>query len=248
MKTIKTMKFGLVLIALILTLCSADLNESTESTQTQEDILYADHQDFREEEYRNEAQRNQSSGSSSDLEYERELKFKQAEALRERKMRERQQEGLSAVKRTINAASSEDCDWKSQPVAFLKGEVCGSHYKVLGIDRKNRLNDKSLLKKKYRQLSLHLHPDKNPAENAEDAFNVLQDAYNCIQDDLCKEEYDSRLAAAEGEISLHRSQLKEELADRSIVLLNQAHYYVSLGANHVYNIGLRFWEMLGEWQ
>jgi hypothetical protein len=125
----KTMKFGLVLIALILTLCSADLNESTESTQTQEDILYADHQDLREEEYRNEAQRNQSSGSS-DLEYERELKFKQAEGLRERKMRERQQEGLSAVKRAINAASSEDCDWKSQPVAFLKGEVCGSHYKV----------------------------------------------------------------------------------------------------------------------
>lgn len=180
--------------------------------------------------------------------YEEELKLKQNEALLQRKYDGRKQEGLNAVRRTISAASSDSCDWKTQPIAFIKGEVCGSHYKVLGLDRKSKLTDKSKIKKKYRQLSLQLHPDKNPATEAEDAFNVLQGAYNCILDDTCKDQYDQSLMAAEEQIFLNRERLKKIIIDKSLIALNQAHYYVSLGANRIYQLGMNFWEMMGEWQ
>jgi hypothetical protein len=180
--------------------------------------------------------------------YEEELKMKQAEALRQRKVNGRKQDGLNAAKRTIHAASSDSCDWKVQPIAFIKGDVCGSHYKVLGIDRKSKLADKPSIKKKFRQLSLQLHPDKNPAPEAEDAFHVLQGAYDCILDDSCKEEYDQKLIAAEEIIQQNRQRIKRVVMEKSIVVLNQAHYYVSLAATRVYQLGMNFWEMLGEWQ
>jgi len=176
------------------------------------------------------------------VDYEEELRIKQ------RKLDGRKLEGMSAVKRTIQAAESDSCDWKTQPVAFIKGEVCGSHYKVLGIDRRNKLIDKMKIKKKYRQLSLQLHPDKNPSDNAEDAFNVLQGAYNCIADDECKDLYDQQLIRAEEEIRRKRDKFKKLVIDKSTVALHQAHYYVSLAASKMYNAGMQFWDIMGEWQ
>lgn len=189
-----------------------------------------------------------SSSTGDQVDYEEEMKSRQSEALRQRKFDGRKQEGLNAVRRTIDAASTDTCDWKTRPIAFIKGEVCGSHYKVLGLDRKSKLTDKSKIKKKYRQLSLQLHPDKNPASEAEDAFNVLQGAYNCILDDACKDQYDQSLTAAEEQIFLNRERLKKVIIEKSMIALNQAHYYVSLGANRIYQIGMNFWEMMGEWQ
>jgi hypothetical protein len=187
-------------------------------------------------------------GGEKVVDYEEELKLKQAEALRQRKVDGRKQDGVLAAKRTIHAASSDSCDWKVQPVAFIKGDVCGSHYKVLGIDRKSKLADKPSIKKKFRQLSLQLHPDKNPAPEAEDAFHALQGAYDCILDDSCKEEYDQKLIAAEEIIQQNRQRIKRAVMEKSIVVLNQAHYYVSIAATRVYQLGMNFWEMLGEWQ
>lgn len=57
-----------------------------------------------------------------DIDYEEEIRRKKhAETLRLRKIREREIEGEKAVKRTIQAGSSEQCDWKSQPLAIIKG-------------------------------------------------------------------------------------------------------------------------------
>ena len=182
------------------------------------------------------------------VDYEEELKQKQAEALRQRKADGKKQEGKNAVKRTIQAASTDTCDWKVQPIAFLKGEVCGSHYKVLGIDRKSKLTDKAKIKKKYRQLSLQLHPDKNPALDAEDAFNVLQGAYDCILNETCKEEYDQKLIAIEDQIFQTRQKFKKLVIDKSIIVINQAHYYISLAANRIYQFGMNVWDIVGEWQ
>jgi hypothetical protein len=182
------------------------------------------------------------------VDYEAELKTKQAEAIRRRQLDGRKQEGINAVRRTIHAASSDTCDWRTRPLSFVKGEVCGSHYKVLGIDRKSKLADKSTIKKRYRQLSLQLHPDKNPAPDADDAFHMLQGAYDCITNDTCKEEYDSRLVAAEELIAQSRQQLKKLVLDKAKIGLNQAHYYVSIAANRVYQAGLTVWEKAGELQ
>lgn len=58
-----------------------------------------------------------------DVDYEEEIRIKQhAETLRLRKIREREIEGEKAVKRTIQAGSSEQCDWRSQPLAIIKGK------------------------------------------------------------------------------------------------------------------------------
>ena len=105
----------------------------------------------------------------------------QAEARKKRKLREREREGVLATKDTLEAAKSDACDWKLQPFAIVKGQVCGIHYKVLGLDRKdNKAISKADIKRAYRQKSLAVHPDKNPSLEAGNAFKVVQDAYECL--------------------------------------------------------------------
>ena len=58
-----------------------------------------------------------------DIDLEEEIRLKHAEALRLRKIREREIEGEKAVKRTIQAGSTEQCDWKVEPLAFIKGRM-----------------------------------------------------------------------------------------------------------------------------
>lgn len=91
------------------------------------------------------------------------------------------------------AGSTEYCDWKTQPLAVIRGEVCGSYYKVLGLDRKRGIIDKTDIKKAYRQKSLNVHPDKNSSPEANEAFKVVQEAYECLIDANCKTNYDRQL-------------------------------------------------------
>ena len=182
------------------------------------------------------------------LEYERELKARQAEARRQQKLREKRVESVNAVKHAIHASTTDRCDWKTNPVAVLKGEVCGSHYKVLGMNRRSEEFNKSQVKKAFRRMSLSLHPDKNPTEDAQKAFEILQNAYDCILDDECKESYDEQLAALEERIYWEREGIKHAIMTKSMSILKQAHYYISIAANHVYQIGMNFWNICGGWK
>lgn len=101
----------------------------------------------------------------------------QAEARRRRREKERQRENMLQVESTILAASSDQCDWKKSPLLLVKGQLCGTHYKVLGVDRSA---DKSDIKKAHRAKSLSLHPDKNKAPEAATAFKLVSDAYECL--------------------------------------------------------------------
>lgn len=169
----------------------------------------------------------------------------QAEARKRRRQREKEREGQLAAKQTLQLASSEACDWKSSPLALVKGHICGVHYKVLGLDR-SRPFDKGDVKKAYRQKSLALHPDKNNAPEAATAFKIVQDAYECLVSDECKETYDEQLRLSEQQISWEREQLKSQLARASLHALSQLHYYLSVAANHVYQAGLDIWDLAGE--
>ncbi len=135
----------------------------------------------------------------------------------------------------------------SNPIAALKGEVCGSHYKILRLNRRQPL-DKSLVKKSYRKLSLAVHPDKNPSEDAEKAFHLVQSAYECLVDNTCQSSYNDRLAAEEESILLQRLRFREKLHSSTVRALSRAHHYTSIAASHVYQAGSDFWDLVGEWQ
>jgi len=61
------------------------------------------------------------------------------------------------------------------------------YYNVLGLCNTASPDD---IKKAYRKLALKLHPDKNKAEDAEDRFKELGEAYEVLSDPLKRSSYD----------------------------------------------------------
>jgi hypothetical protein len=119
------------------------------------------------------------------------------------------------VKRTIKAAQSDFCDWRTNPLANIRGHVCGSHYKVLGLNRKKDIVDKNSVRKAYRQMSLAVHPDKNPASDADAAFQLIQEAYECLSDDGCRENFDSVIEIKEQKLKLRRLEIKHTIVENA---------------------------------
>jgi len=170
----------------------------------------------------------------------------QAEARRQKKLRDKQKLQREAVRQTIRAASTEECDWRRQPFSVLKGQICGSHYKVLFLDRKDSLIDKSTLKKAFRQLSLILHPDKNPTENADTAFKLLLESYECLSDDSCKEEYDRQLDLAEQKVLWRRSEIKHKVFNSVAQFAEHAWVHTTIFSNYVMQTGINVWNWATE--
>ena len=159
---------------------------------------------------------------------------------------EREREGVLAAKATLEAASTDQCDWKSQPLSLVKGQVCGIHYKVLGLDRKNENLEDSDIKKAYRAKSLTLHPDKNPALEAKTAFKVISEAYECLIDATCRERYNRELDIAERQVMVERKQFKDMVTRKSLKVVSKIHYYLSIAANQIYETGMNLWDLAGE--
>ncbi|KAH6947989.1 hypothetical protein HPB50_022402 [Hyalomma asiaticum] len=70
---------------------------------------------------------------------------------------------------------------------FLKSWVCKDYYEVLCVSRDA---DDELLKKQYRKLALQVHPDKNKAPGAGDAFKAIGNAYAVLSDPEKRKLYD----------------------------------------------------------
>jgi len=64
------------------------------------------------------------------------------------------------------------------------------YYEVLGLKRD--CSDAEIKKKKYKKLALQLHPDKNGAPGAEDAFKKVSQAFSCLSDSNKRSMYDVR--------------------------------------------------------
>lgn len=61
------------------------------------------------------------------------------------------------------------------------------HYEVLGVDR-NATQDQ--IKKAYRKLARELHPDVNPAPEAQERFKLVTHAYEVLSDPQSRAQYD----------------------------------------------------------
>ena len=74
-----------------------------------------------------------------------------------------------------------------QQVLRAKKGGRGAHYRVLGV---NENANESEIKKAYRKLSLKIHPDKNPAPHADEAFKAVGLAYATLSDENKRTIYD----------------------------------------------------------
>lgn len=61
------------------------------------------------------------------------------------------------------------------------------YYKILGLDKDCTVED---VRKAYRKLSLKVHPDKNKAPGAEDAFKAVSKAFQCLSDAESRKRFD----------------------------------------------------------
>ncbi|GBG75538.1 hypothetical protein CBR_g20169 [Chara braunii] len=82
--------------------------------------------------------------------------------------------------------------------------ICGSsnYYEMLGLEKEATDED---VKKAYRKLALKLHPDKNKAPGAEEAFKKVSKAFQCLSDADLRANYD-RYGHEEGIQAIQRQR------------------------------------------
>jgi hypothetical protein len=151
---------------------------------------------------------------------------------------DREKNGKKAALAALRAMSTEQCDWKVNPISLMRGEPCGKYYKILGLSRHEA--DPTTIKKKYREKSKILHPDKNPSSEAHKAFTSLTEGYSCLLDESCRNEYDDILGQIQAEIAMqrvetlnHASMKVKEMTMKLKAYISKAHYYITYGASTV---------------
>ena len=106
-----------------------------------------------------------------------------AEGIRQRK------HSHSRVKtEETNKSEPKEKDYtKDQLEAVRKIKKCKDFYEILGVEKDSTEND---LKKAYRKLALQMHPDKNKAPGATEAFKAIGKAFATLSDEDKRKKYD----------------------------------------------------------
>ncbi|TVT99575.1 hypothetical protein EJB05_15897, partial [Eragrostis curvula] len=104
----------------------------------------------------------------------------ETDGLRERKGKKRQEEGQEET------AAREYTAEQLEVVRQVKKHT-RDYYQILGLEKECTVED---VRKAYRKLSLKVHPDKNKAPGAEDAFKAVSKAFQCLSDPESRKRYD----------------------------------------------------------
>jgi hypothetical protein len=144
---------------------------------------------------------------------------------------DRMNNGKKAAIAALKAVSSEECDWKLNPISLIRGDPCGRYYKILGLTR--HAADLPTIKKKYREQSKILHPDKNPSKEAQDAFTSLTEGYSCLVDENCRSDYDNILRQMEENITVRRIQKIQLASFKLKEIVAKMHYHISYMATSI---------------
>ena len=81
-----------------------------------------------------------------------------------------------------------------EPNAAKREEVrrilgADDYYQIFGLEKGTAVTE-TMLKPRYRKLSLKVHPDKNLDPRAKEAFDAVAKAYQCLSDDRKRRIYD----------------------------------------------------------
>ncbi|XP_038699769.1 chaperone protein dnaJ 49-like [Tripterygium wilfordii] len=96
---------------------------------------------------------------------------------------------------TPNGASASSASSSSSSAVYTEEQVTivrqikkkKDYYEILGLERNCSVED---VRKAYRKLSLKVHPDKNKAPGAEEAFKLVSKSFQCLSNEENRRKYD----------------------------------------------------------
>ncbi|KAJ4844620.1 hypothetical protein Tsubulata_023446 [Turnera subulata] len=93
--------------------------------------------------------------------------------------------GLSS---SSSSASSTTASYTEEQITIVREiKRKKDYYEILGVEKSCSVED---VRKAYRKLSLKVHPDKNKAPGAEEAFKAVSKAFQCLSNDENRKKYD----------------------------------------------------------
>lgn len=96
--------------------------------------------------------------------------------------------GYSRDKAKLNEESNGSMNYTEENVQLIrKIKSERDYYAILGVEKSCSVDE---IRKAYRKLSLKVHPDKNKAPGAEEAFKTVSKAFKCLSDDELRKQYD----------------------------------------------------------
>ncbi|XP_057967216.1 chaperone protein dnaJ 49-like [Malania oleifera] len=98
----------------------------------------------------------------------------------------------SSVRHRVSAGGSST---STSSVAYTEEQITivrqikkkKDYYEILGLEKTCTVDD---VRKAYRKLSLKVHPDKNKAPGAEEAFKAVSKAFQCLSNEESRKRYD----------------------------------------------------------
>ncbi|KAF2318041.1 hypothetical protein GH714_041370 [Hevea brasiliensis] len=86
------------------------------------------------------------------------------------------------------SASSSSATYTEEQITIVRQiKKKKDYYDILGLEKTCSVED---VRKAYRKLSLKVHPDKNKAPGAEEAFKAVSKAFQCLSNEESRRKYD----------------------------------------------------------